>query len=387
VAPAGVPIPRKGVASFAYKICVFARRPDLVPRLGKREQYTYEVNNLEERLRFLASHLQITISFVNIKGGASKTTIAVYCGAIIANVTRLTVRVLPATQATATSTLALNSGIDPRDQLTVSGFAQVLKELPTYREQSARIPLTVNGLGVLSEDAAENVSKQYEFATTDFVDVVDAVHPNTDALLFDTGNDDVKDGSIVLEAVRRSDVVVFTATADKPVTLAKLGSSITTYLTDLTTDENISLSPGRHRSEKEISTQEKTKTSLAVVSGVGRKADPESYQKYTQRLNDAGEVVGNLGVEGKFHTIPWDSYMSTNIVANLDKIDKQTYLEFLKLCVLMYEKAAVLRGYNAETLGRTDAKATAEAHSPEPSNTGAFLRSASEVQVPTPESR
>jgi len=375
------------MAGIVYKIYVLAGRPDKVPSLGKREQFELLVEGLEERLRFLVNHMQITISFVNGKGGASKTTIAVYVGSIISNLTRKTVYVIPATQATATATLALNAGIELGATLTVSGFARVLTQLPTYREQSAQIPRTKFGLGVLSEESDEDVSIAREFNLGNFVGVVDALHPNVDAMLFDTGNDDVKVGSVPLEAVRRSDVVAYTATADKPMTLEKLSSTIATYLTDLQNPLNVRLEPGTHRSEAQIPTREKTSNSLAVVSGVRRKEDPESYQKYTQLRDSSGRVIGGIGFEGTFHTIPWDEYMSEHIVSDITKIDKKTYLALLQLCVLMYEKAAQLRGINVDALGRHAAPQTAESDWSDQTDVGANPRSTEPIPAPTPESR
>lgn len=385
--PAGVPIPRKGIARILYKIYVLVGRPDKVPSPGKREQFELLVEGLEERLRFLVNHMQITISFVNGKGGASKTTIAVHVGSIISNLTRKTVYVIPATQATATATLALNAGIELGATLTVSGFARVLTQYPTYREQSAQIPPTKFGLRVLSEESDEDVSIEREFNIGNFIGVVDALHPNVDAMLFDTGNDDVKVGSVPLEAVRRSDVVVYTATADKPMTLEKLSSTIATYLTDLRNPQNVSLEPGTQRSEVQIPTREKTSNSLAVVSGVRRKEDPESYQKYTQLRDSSGQVIGGIGFEGTFHTIPWDAYMSEHIVSDITKIDKTTYLALLQLCVLMYEKAAQLRGIKVNALGRHAAPPTAEADWSQQTDVSANLRSTESNPAPTVEGR
>lgn len=371
-APTGKPIPQKGLRKLLYRVNKVLGRPDIVPNLAKREQFTYDLKTLEERLRFLAERLQITVSFVNIKGGASKTTTAIYVGSIISNLTRRIVYLLPATQATATSTAALNAGISPSETLTVSEFSRKYEALGSYRDVSRYVTPTPAGLRVISEDSEVGVDTSNEFGKEHFVHVASTLHSSVDVLLFDTGNDDVKVGSVVLEAVRRSDVVVFTATADKLVTLEKLGPTIGLYMTDLKSERNVDQQTGKPRAEGEISTREKASNSLVVVSGLTAKEKSEDYEGYAARHRQ-GNVISPTGFQGKLFTVPRDKFMAKHIVADIHKINARTYLAYLRLCVAIYEKAAELRGidlsgkasldYTLETVGIAD---IASQHQPHP---------------------
>ncbi|HVS58588.1 MAG TPA: hypothetical protein VHD60_02490 [Candidatus Saccharimonadales bacterium] len=373
-APASKPTPQKGWRKGLYSLSKLVGRPDLVPALSKREQSTYDIWTLENRLRFLAERLQITVSFVNIKGGASKTTTAIYVGSIISNLTRRVVYLLPATQATATSTAALNAGIAPSDTLTVSEFSRLYQQLGSYRAVSSYVTPTPAGLRVISEDSEIGVDANTEFGKEHFQHVASTLHSSVDVLLFDTGNDDVKVGSVVLEAVRRSDVIVFTATADKPVTLEKLGPTIGLYMTDLRAEQNVNLQDGASRSEQQISTREKASNSLVVVSGLTAKEKPDDYKKYAYH-HRRGNATQPTGFEGKVFTIPRDKHMATNIVADVHKISAAAYLAYLRLCVAIYENAAELRGINlkAEALRRsTETENASPATMPQPACPGPF---------------
>jgi len=351
--PPGKPIPQKGLRKVLYGVNKTFGRPDIVPKLSRREQFKYDRRTLEDRLRFLAERLQITVSFVNIKGGASKTTTAIYVGSIISNLTRRIVYLLPATQATATSTAALNAGISPSDTLTVSEFSRKYQELGSYREVSRYVTPTPAGLRVISEDSEVGVDTSNEFGKEHFVHVASTLHSSVDVLLFDTGNDDVKVGSVVLEAVRRSDVIVFTATADKLVTLEKLGPTIGLYMTDLRTVKNVDLQVGKLRAEEEISTPEKASNSLVVVSGLTAKEKSEDYEGYAARHRQ-GNVVSPTGFQGKLFTVPRDKFMAKHIVADIHRINAHTYLAYLRLCVAIYEKAAELRGIDLSGKANVD---------------------------------
>jgi hypothetical protein len=304
----------------------------------------------EAWLRYLVSQMQITICFVNVKGGASKSTIAVYIGSIISDLTRRTVFLLPATQATETSTTALYAGIDLDDTLTVGEFAAKFEELGDYRKVSGLVPRTPYGLAVISEDPDDDVDVNVEFRRAEFVNVYRTLYPSVDAMLLDTGNDTINLDSVSLEAVRVADVMVVPATVGNEATLEKSSSTINKYRSAPPTEENIPAGTGAVRSGAEIAIREKALNSVVVFSKAKPGQTADDYVKFTKRRDRKGNVLGEIGGDaegfvGDIHLIPEDERIGKNVRADLNAIDRNTtYVALLDTAIAIYEKAAELKG-------------------------------------------
>lgn len=325
----------------------FSNSQVIVPRYGANQLADIEIAYLEDRIRVFAHRMQLTISFANVKGGASKSTTAAYIGCILAELTRKNVFLLPATSATATSTTAMYAGVKPEHTLTVSQFADMYQRYPDYRKLSAAVPRNKFGLAVISEDQTEGLSIQAPFDNAKFVPMVETLRPSADIMLFDTGNDVVREDSVPLEAVRRSDIVVFTATADKKVTLEKVRSTIAPYLTDLKNDKNRDRSNDTVRSEWEIPTREKVSQSIVAISGTKRRQAAEDFEQYTR--SESGNAIG---FEGRVMVVPQDLYMAKHIEADINKINRRhTYLAYLRLIDAIFTSAAQLRGVPLDETG------------------------------------
>jgi cellulose biosynthesis protein BcsQ len=361
-APPNAQLPKGGLPAVRYQINKLIGRPDLVPQPRRKEQLAHDIADWERRLIYLATRpdLQITISVANGKGTASKTNTAVYIGSIIANLTRRSVVLLPTTTATATSTAALMAGIPFESRLTVSQLSALHQAMGSYRDLSAYIPRTDFGLSVVSEETNDTVSVERRYGKRQFLELYQVLHANVDCLILDHGNDNVELDSIVLEAARLSDVMIYPATADKPVTLEILGATISTYLSDLRNEKNVDLANGRTRTEAEIPTRDKASNSVAVISGMKKGEDAEKYRAYVSRHNDEGRIIGSIGFEGSLLGIPFDPYIAHNPVADITKIKPGTYLAYLQLCVTAYEKAAELRGINVRQPPRLPSAAQPE---------------------------
>jgi len=345
-APAGVPIPQDGLPALLYWFNKRAGRPDWVPKPNKKEQFANEVMGLEDRLRYLADNMQITVSFLNVKGGSSKTTTSIYVGSIITDVTKLTGYVLPATAATETCTAALKAGLAPEETLSISEFVQRCGTLQSYRDLSRLVKPTPWGLRVIAEDPVNEVSLDSRFSRRRFREISETLRRNADLVIYDTGNDNINRTSVPLEAARNSDVLVFTATADTPETLEKLSYTMRRYLTDEVTKPQQEAGDDDIRMEGQIPTVEKASRSLVVISRVSKKETAQDYVDFTKQRDKYGTVIKDIGFDGDIIVVPDDPYLANkdNVVADLDAIRSETYRAYLRLAVAIYEKAAELRG-------------------------------------------
>lgn len=299
---------------------------------------------LEAYLRNLVTHVRLIVTVANIKGGGSKTTTAIYLGSFITELARLTGFVIPATENTETSTAAFNGGIPVDKALTVSELARLNQELKSYHLLSARIPRTPTGLRIVSEDRGGTVEPGDDFGLEQFLAIERTVYPNADFIAWDTGNDNVKIGSVVLEAARRSGLIIFTATAENPTSLEILPNTVLRYLTDTAVPPVDELAGDRP--EMRISTAQKAASSIIVVSGVRNDGDAvKIYEKYVR--GPAGMDAFN----GQFMTIPWDDHIGgKDVVADMSKIHYRTYMAYLRLAIVAYERAAQLQGIDLSAL-------------------------------------
>jgi len=343
-APDNALLPRRGGAAWRYRLNKAIGRPDKVPELGLEDEIEYLTAKLTYLARvFVTSKQKMLIVFANLKGGASKTTIANLVTAMISEVTNVTVGLMPGTASVGTSTTASGAGVAGRT-LSLREFEREAR-VPgsSYHKVATRVPPSQHGVSVVSEDTEEKASAQDDFGLRNFSPIAKAMYNRCHVLGIDTGNDDIKPGNIGLEAMRNANVIIFTGTVDAHNTLLKMSSTIAIAMTDPKSKETV-----RH--------------GIAVFSGVNGSKGPDDYAKYTQRLNHKGRVIGSLGFEGRLMGIPRDNYLSPRdkgeeartSVTNLHKIARPTYLAVLRLAVATYETVLETRGFQCDFTGYTD---------------------------------
>ena len=191
---------------------------------------------LIERLRYLDNlGIRPIMAFCNIKS-AGKTTTLLQVLSVIAQYTRRTVLAIPATQNSATSTLALMAGIAKGMGVTIEELSRRIDELDSYRALSTVVPKTPNGVGIVSEDTnnALNVNDQYNL--NKFIELLLKVLPSVDYIGLDLGNDNIRNDSIALAAARFAHVLNFSYLDRKPVTVRSLENTVAGYNTDTQLD-------------------------------------------------------------------------------------------------------------------------------------------------------
>jgi hypothetical protein len=347
-APADAYIPKRGWPALVYQFNRLRGHADQVPEPRGKEQRHFHIAMQEARLRWLVQILQLRIVVIHPKGGAGKTTTTLGLGSVIAQVGNRSTIALPATRAKMTATLGMKAGIPQGDTLTMGRAAHKLAEIADYRSISGFLPQTNANLYILSEDQDGSIQKASDYGLKQFKLIADTIRPSFNTTIFDGGNDDIEDGSIVVEAMRMADVAVFTGTAFKPDTLELLAPTIGVYTTDLAQPGTIDWSrqdqAGLMREETEIPTREKANNSLVVVSGLKRGQKPDDFVKYLSRRDKSGRPVSSQGFEGTYMTVPYDRRLEKEVVFDLHKIKLDTYTAYLDLAVAVHEKAARLRG-------------------------------------------
>jgi cellulose biosynthesis protein BcsQ len=337
-----------GLPAVVRGLTTVLGRPEWGPGPSRKELLIRREQELDQRLRFLAEHVQFTACFVNSKGGASKTTTAVYVGSTIADVTNRVVFALPATRNTKTSTLARRSGIRRSDSISVTDLAERLSKggVIDYADLSQLTRINPSGLRVIPEEAVEQLSGSRKLSSGKINLVIDAVQANADVCILDTGNDDIDPSSIVMEAVRRSDIIVATATGNSPDTLESLWVTLVQYLSDDSAVRPIDPADGLIHSGRQIPTKDKAKHAIMVFSHAAQGETPDDYAAYTQKRDESGKVIGDIGLRGPILTIPEDQFISarTNVAADPLRISQATRLAYKELAVQMYQAAAELKG-------------------------------------------
>ena len=313
---------------------------------GDKQVYTLEQMRIE--IRVLSRLLQPVISFTNGMGGASKSTTALYFGNIHSDTTRRTTILLPTTSMAEMASGGMYAGIQPEDDpLDILRFAKLCEKYESYWAISPDIPVTPYGLHVISEPFDEDVDIDFEFRTGEYVKVFNSARSASDAMMLDHGNDGIRMGSIVLEAIHRSHVVVFTATADNQKTLQKLSQIIRTYANDKTqpaTSDDTSLV----RDPRQISTETKVLNSIIVISKAGRGQNSDSFRRYIDVPNFKGTIL----------TIPKDSYIEGDVVSRLEQLNSRTLKAYTYAHLMTLRKGAELCGIDLSMLDPVEEPST-----------------------------
>jgi hypothetical protein len=360
----GVPIPTQGWPKWHYRLNKHVRRrPDLVPKLNAAQHLAYTKDLLKERMLELGRlGIHPTIWVGNFKGGAGKTFITLVGASIMRWVLQLTIYVLPTSTNTKTGTVAKLAGLEGKT-LTVRQYYARLAEFasPNFRKLGRAVAATDVGLFVIGEDSgnrrARKDSEDSEpqtfrgrFLAPMFNAIFNNVREATHILWTDTGNDDVeemededeKDQSIVVQALRKAGVAVFACNLGVSETADKLGDTILDHF-QIAEDEGPGIPRKERKNESGIPLIDKIRYSVVAIIGVEKgQEDPELYRHLVDLGTDKhGEPI----FQGKIVLIHKDEYLFT-VKKNLDifKISDLATWDFCNLDCTILEQAAWLLG-------------------------------------------
>lgn len=285
--------------------------------------------------------LQPILTFSNIKSG-SKTTCALYVAALIAEISRKFVLVIPTTKNTATSTIGMMAGITQGRRITVRELSARIDEFGVYHALSKYVPRTHHGVGVIVEDKNMALASTDQYDLERFDKVLRTIRPIVDVIILDHGNDDIEPNSIGLRGIRMSDVLNFVCMLETPISTRSMNTTIHGYFTDTATPEvtNHSFSGERMR------TSDKVKVSNVIASG-WRPSDGEvDFDVLTRYQNQSVTAPSGHSWEGNGFVVPFDDYIADRSVSitDLAKIAPETYLAYAEIAIANLERAAELEG-------------------------------------------
>jgi len=374
VAPAGVPIPSKGWRAKWYWINVhIRRRPNIVPKLSKKEQQAYDAEvaakeaaqaAVEAEAQRLAQEAEAeaqrraqtaksiadskelatevdtaVVVFIGVKGAAATTATAVFEASVFAEDTRSVLVVLDANPAAGDSAARL--GKDYSDTLSIQQLATALDE----RERSAES--LESGENVESGDSSKPVDSfrgfirkirptRYSVRAITAESIVDGdnrvpeekvrkllkvTRGLCEYLFVDTANDITE--PVTLAVVEAADVLIFTANVKVSASLKRLATSMETL--------------------RKRGFEEKVNNGVVVISNLPAGADLEYYRKYLNRVNIADEVIEEYKFDGPFLGIPHDPEIARDGEVNLEVLQWATREAYRQLGIAWLGQVALAR--------------------------------------------
>lgn len=329
----------------AAELAAFQRFWDARKLIAEAKRDVAQTEQYVGRLRLLTNFgIRPVVSFCNIKSGG-KSTVGLYVASSVTEKTRINGVILPATLNTATSTLAIMAGIDVRTMLPVGKLNKDIGSLNTYRALSPYIPITPHGLGIVSEDANSVVVDAGNYNTDQFTALVRGLYQSTGMIVLDHGNDNVEFGSVPVAATRFSDVLVFVGMAPTPISLQTLTKTMAGYNTDHH-DGTSRLADASALPGEKISTREKVRRSIVVVTGVRPSDPPVDFEELTRAQVQDANAPAVPKWAGTGLTVRFDPYIAREDVApvDLNEIDQGTARDFLAIAVAIFEESARAQG-------------------------------------------
>ena len=322
-----------------------------------RRCFESETEQLIKQLQFLDNlGIRPIMAFCNIKS-AGKTTTLLQVLSVIAQYTRRTVLAIPATQNSATSTLALMAGIPQGTGITIEELSRRIDELGSYRALSTEVPKTPNGVSIVSEDLNNALHVDNEYNLDKFVELLLKVLPNVDYIGLDLGNDNIRNDSIALAAGRFAHVLNFSYLYNKPVTIRSFENTVSGYNSDHAFDINQYGVQGFEDILKDTGiytpTTEKVANSIVIANLAPLDADVD-YGKHmdpTQRVDSALPQW-----QGSGFNMPYDPYLDNADEsgevkpASLEHITDVTHQQALKIAVANLFAAADVQNISTDSV-------------------------------------
>lgn len=361
-------IPTMGLPAALYWLLRRVGRPDIVPRLSKKELRITKARSEEEQAvaqeaandqflhdvfnptrKIVDGSLLVWTSFRGViavlcqKGGAAKSVTAAILAAIIAMYTRgANVLLLAATQNPGSSTM--KAGVSREETITLLELEELLLELTENRTKRAnpndvrdKIRRNQYGVYVIAQSMLPD-----DFDGDRYRWILEQLREIFDIIVQDTGNVVGRVGSVEYEAARQADHLIFTAWTGMPDSPTLMGETMDTYA---------SLN---HRGKL-------TRCSV-VISGVEGDLNATktrlAWAMYAEaRVNDYGVPVGvrdfpfkvikhNDGdaPSGALHLIGNDPFLASEAVPVLEELSQDTLRRYKTMAVDVIRRIGMYQG-------------------------------------------
>ena len=255
----------------------------------------------------------LTVVFIGVKGAAGTTTTDAHASSVLGDIVRA---MLVATDLNpAQGTLASRLGKDYDQTINLRDLLSDLPGFGNFREFIRRIRPTRYSVRPIS--ANDIVGGNEHLDGKQAAQILDTIGINTEYHYIDTANDITDE--VTLEAVKRADVLVFTAYVGIHNSLQLLSVGMETL--------------------RKHGYTEKVDNGVVVISGLEADDSLENYRKYTNRVNMRDEVVATYNFHGPFLRVPYDPIIRRDTEVDLGALDWETYQAYLELNLCIFEQA------------------------------------------------
>lgn len=202
----------------AERLAKETREAEIARKRQKRKDY---MQALIRRLRYLANEGITPIIIFAANKSCGKSTNVLGVGCTIKWYTQKSTIAFPATTNVATATLGEMSGITG-NSMSINEFAVSLAAFGTTLQLEKRLPLTDQGLAVLTEDVEDAANEDDADYAIRFVESVDVIRTKYSVIIEDGGNDSNSKQSLALQSIRLAHVINFVYTQSDQVSKTRL---------------------------------------------------------------------------------------------------------------------------------------------------------------------
>ncbi len=263
---------------------------------------------------------QLTVVFVNTKGSGAKTTTWGYTSCLMSDILRAPLTAADFNFASGNGASRLEKDFD--ETMTLNEFNKLVednKEL-SFRQLNPRLRRNRFGVAVLS--ANDNTLEGNDVYGNSAEVMLNNLSNLTDYLMIDSGND--IQTTVMKRVLSKADVIVFTTNVDEQDSLLQLGTSMQIV--------------------RKLENARKVANSIVAISNLPAGHEAETYLRYTDRLNNHGDIKERYNFTGAFTAIPHDPKIKKSGLIDPYVIDHKTQQAYLDLAVLILEQGALSLG-------------------------------------------
>ncbi len=340
VEKSGTVAPVHGLPKWKYRVLKFYGRPDLVPAMKPDELRETRIRFMEERIREVRMYIRPVIWIANSSGKNGKSMMSVIIASIIGRVTRQPCFVLPTMANDKTGRAGKLTGL--------KGHSASMRQLHTLIEDRKMtdpgqvynyVFSNADGAYVVSEDPVGDIGAKY-LGNGMFRKVLKFLLRASPIAVLDTGNDGAHENSVTATGLEEAHVAILTAWVENVDGMDKLKEALAEYVRYARLFEKVGLSQGLRLTATDIPMEEKIRKSIAIFNGVDTTSDLSTYADHVRIDMDNPPAF-----EGDIHCVRYDEYLRYLLEGfSIDMMARDTYLDYLSIIALAFERAAELMG-------------------------------------------
>ena len=341
VRPAERLAPETGLPARVYQVNTFYGRPDVVPGMKTDEARDRRRELLESRIiELYRLGIAPTIWIGNSSGKNVKSMMSVIISSIISTLTNVPCYVIP-TMANAQTGRAGKLTDLKGMSASMRQLAQKIRsgELEDPADLHALVKSAPDGAFVISEDPEGDDDTSY-FMSGMYRDVVNFIGRVTPFRVMDTGNDGAHKQSVTVAGIEMAHVVIITAWVQNVDGLDKLHEALGDYWRYANRYLGEGKPMGSRDSAEDIPVREKVEKAIIAFNAV---QPDEDLSKYSQYVRIGAQRHADF--QGTMSYVRYDNYLRNLLEGfSLAKLDSDTYVDYLAITALCFERTAELMG-------------------------------------------